>query len=54
MVAQVPKEEFASCGIRSLTKESEECGSIFERIAEIELELAARNLIAADRADARA
>ena len=47
IVAQVLREELASRGIRSLTtKESEEIAArIFERITDLELELAARDLL---------
>jgi hypothetical protein len=47
IVAQVLRDELASRGIRSLTvKESEEIAArIFERITDLELELAARDLI---------
>ena len=47
IVAQVLRDDLASRGIRSLTvKESEEIAArIFERITDLELELAARDLI---------
>ncbi|MCA1365119.1 hypothetical protein I6F12_33285 [Bradyrhizobium sp. IC4059] len=51
IVAKILRDELASMGIRSLTfQESERIAAhIFERITDLELELAARDLASASR-----
>ena len=51
IVAKILRDELTSIGIRSLTAEESEkiAASIFERITELELELAARDISSGNR-----